>query len=297
MSHDTKKMWSVESPHCTVITTCYQTERKELVHTSRSVRVICDSEDDQSEQAQDRYTHPSPRSLWHKRLVIPAFNWWCYLPRIVTMPLSASVSCPCIRRPVHSLAVLPPRTVTMPLPGSKPTAVAIQHARSTSRACTCRASGRGFGVPDRILRWHVVAVLPAKKFLCFRDNVISNITAENHPDTFRHLHQRKNKHGIFHLRSLTKHHGRRVDTSCLWCDADCMGLHMHMSEKRQHKVSPQCARMKKKEQTHCYHRCYPRGHTASISILLVHPSRPSPSPPWLARCSSSINVRHANAIV
>ena len=33
--------------------------------------------------------------------------------------------------------------------------------------------------------------------------MISNITAENHPDTFRHLHQRKNKHGTFHLRSLT----------------------------------------------------------------------------------------------
>ena len=33
--------------------------------------------------------------------------------------------------------------------------------------------------------------------------MISNITAENHPDTLRHLHQRKNKHGIFQLRSLT----------------------------------------------------------------------------------------------
>ena len=44
-------------------------------------------------------------------------------------------------------------------------------------------------------------------------------------------------------------------------------------------------------------RCYPRGHKTSISILLVHPSRPSPSPPWLARCSSPINERHANAFV
>ena len=84
--------------------------------------------------------------------------------------------------------------------------------------------------------------------------MISNITAENHLDTFRHLHQRKNKHGTFHLRSLTKHHGRRVETSRLWCDADCIRLRTHMSVKRQHKGSPQCARMRKKEQTNCYHR-------------------------------------------
>ena len=32
-------------------------------------------------------------------------------------------------------------------------------------------------------------------------------------------------------------------------------------------------------------RCYSRGHAASITIFLVHSSRPSPSPPWLARFS------------
>ena len=154
--------------------------------------------------------------------------------------------------------------------------------------------------------------------------MISNITAENNSDTFRHLHQRKNKHDIFHLRILTKHHGRRVDTSSLWCDADCMRLRMHLSEKRQHKGSPQCALREGRNkptvitvavqpaddaslnqpsaefhsadnsvtQWYC-----PRCHTTSISIFMVHPSRPSPIPPSLARSSSSINVRHANAFV
>ena len=45
--------WSVASQHCTVITTCDQTEKKELVRTSRFVRVIRDSED-QSEQGEGR---------------------------------------------------------------------------------------------------------------------------------------------------------------------------------------------------------------------------------------------------
>ena len=45
--------------------------------------------------------------------------------------------------------------------------------------------------------------------------MISNITAENHSDTFPFsVHQRKNKQGIFHLLSLTEPHGRRVDHAC-----------------------------------------------------------------------------------
>ena len=100
-------------------------------------------------------------------------------------------------------------------------------------------------------------MLPANKFHCVcadkKIAVITNITAENHSDTFRHLHQRKDKHGIFQLRSLTKPHGRRVQTSCLWCDADCMRLCKRMS-KSPHTMRHQCARMRKKEQTNCYHR-------------------------------------------
>ena len=152
--------------------------------------------------------------------------------------------------------------------------------------------------------------------------MISNITAEK---PFRHLPSHAStEEQAWHLPSpnfLTTHRGRRVDTSCLWCDADCMRLRMHMSEKRQHKgVTTMCP--DEKEQTNCYHRggatrsrcqshsaeatlmtsmvtqrCYPRGHTTSISIFLVHPSRPSPSPPWLAQCSSSISVKRANAFV
>ena len=71
---------------------------------------------------------------------------------------------------------------------------------------------------------------------------------------------------------LTKHRERRVDTSCLWCDADCMRLRVHMSEKRQHKGSPQCARMRRKEQTNFYHRGgATRSRCQSQSTVLLNP--------------------------
>ena len=89
---------------------------------------------------------------------------------------------------------------------------------------------------------------------------------ENRSDTFRDLHQRKNKQGIFHLRSLTEHHGRRVDTLCLWSNADCMRLRMHLSEIRQHKGSPQCPRMGRKEHTNAT-----RSRCQFQSTILLNP--------------------------
>ena len=95
-----------------------------------------------------------------------------------------------------------------------------------------------------------------------------------------------------------------------------MRLHMHMSEKRQHKGSPQCARMRRKEQTNCNHRggatrprCQPQstvllnpfslqlGDAAvlpawshNVHFTLGSSITTFSIPPWLARCPSSINA-------
>ena len=59
-----------------------------------------------------------------------------------------------------------------------------------------------------------------------------------------------------------KHRGRCVGTSCLWFDVICTRTHMLM-EKRQHKGSPQCARMERNESpslphtNNCFRLCHP----------------------------------------
>ena len=260
--------------------------RKELVHTSRFVRVIRGSED-QPDWAQDRDFRR--RTLLAVQAIgDPPFNS-CVSTRshhkrclihggaATKMPCPASVSCPCIRRSFlpclwrcYPRAPLPHRCFQTPSPPRCCCGHSAYKVHVSRLHVPCVWDG--FGAVGRFCtqRLHrcflhcYIAVLTCcrgaarqQASLCLsgrRDNVIPNITAENHPDTFRHLHQRKNKHGIFHLRSLTKHHGRRVDTSCLWCDADCMRLRMHMSENRQHKGSKQRAQMRRKEQTNWYHR-------------------------------------------
>ena len=147
---------------CTHVSTGHRSppvlRRKELVYTSRFVRAIRDSED-QSEQAQDRDTPPSPfaagsagdrRSslqLWRgcplppQTLSVPC---WC-CPHAPRRHAPASVSCPCIRGSVHSLslAVLPARTArtsgSFPmLPGSKPTLVLLLPSSLLPSLLHCR---------------------------------------------------------------------------------------------------------------------------------------------------------------
>ena len=74
---------------------------KELVYTSRSVRVISDSTD-QSDQAPDRDTPPSVHALGHKGQVIQSSTLSVLPARTVTMPFLASASCTCIRGSVLS---------------------------------------------------------------------------------------------------------------------------------------------------------------------------------------------------
>ena len=75
--------------------------QKELVYKSRFARVIRDSED-LSGQAQD-HEHPSVVACpVAQAMGDPAFNPAVLPARTVTMPLPASVSCPCIRGSVLS---------------------------------------------------------------------------------------------------------------------------------------------------------------------------------------------------
>ena len=144
--------------------------RKELLCTSQFVRVIRDSED-QSEQAQDRNTPPSPQASWHKRKVIPAFN-----PGGATRRHRDDAT-PGKRLLPLRLRVCPLLTTIFRLQAHLGTAAYVQHARFTSRTCTFRSSVGGLKCDAIrhfrnqqarccILQRGVVPVLPANMFDC-----------------------------------------------------------------------------------------------------------------------------------
>ena len=164
-------------------------------------------------------------------------------------------------------------------------------------------------------------------------------TAENHPGVFSQLslisiNERTSLAGIFHPRSLTEHHGRRVDTSCLWCDVDHTRTHMLMEKRPSQGVTTTCPDGKEGITRSSRHKAtfsdcgivriqpaHCASHTQSVEATLlsnsvaafaavlsvvtqhsfqcswfIHHDVLHP-PPWLARCSWSSNMRHANAIV
>ena len=94
---------SVASQHCTVITACAQTEGRNLsAHLDLCVSFVT------QKISQNRLSVaacPVAQAIGD-----PASNPAVLPARTVTMPFLASVSCPCIRGSVHSLAVLPART-------------------------------------------------------------------------------------------------------------------------------------------------------------------------------------------
>ena len=133
---------------------------------------------------------------------------------------------------------------------------------------------------------------------------------KTHPSIFLQLfndtHERKNKHGSFHLRSL-----QNIMEDAVTHHA-CMFRGLHKNAHARHKGSPQCARMEKKEpdcaivtvllRALCCQILWHGGDTrvrrqSTIRTFFLHPSQPSPSPPWPARCTSFTTVRHTNAFV
>ena len=221
--------------------------------------------------------------------------------RAVTMPLPASVSCPCIRGSVLSLdqhqAPKPALLVLWPsackgsrLSPASPVRLveawkcgAIHHSPHPAIQVAASFIGRVAVLP---------AACPIALDLMKQSHRVYRTLLKTHPRIFRQLfadvHQRKNK--AWHLPSptSTKHHGRRVDTSCLW-------LHRDRATRARCYSHPIVLLKPLCWSNTVAWRCRVR-RRSSIKTFSIHPSQPSPYPPWLCTVLF-VNKREASQCV